>query len=175
MFLFDVDIWGSIWQVGRVNVAVLFFYLWLWFIDLYLNNYSAAAIEEKRRLAKEGIYVQTQPVFKKKVVEPQPEPTVEYQPKLKPQPVVQPKPQPVVQPKPQPIIQPEPIVQPELVVEGKVEKEFAWAESPISNVTSATSDVVYVAHNETVSSPEVKSNREQLLAWIQEEENQGGN
>jgi outer membrane biosynthesis protein TonB len=163
----------------------MFFYLWLWFIDLYLNNYSASAIEEKRRLAKEGIYVPAQPAFKKRVYEPQPEPVIEYQPQPKPQPVVQPKPQPqpVVQPKPQPVvqpqpvIQPEPIVQPEPVVEAKVEQEPAWVESPISDansISSATSDVVYTAHNEAASTITTKSNREQLLAWIQEEENKGG-
>jgi len=123
--------------VGRINIAVLFFYGWLWFIDLYLNNYSAAAIEEKRRLAKEGIYNPGPVVFEKKVKpepKPKPEPQVVYE---------QPKPQPVVeQPKPYPVdeepkyiqvplgetvniqrvvqLQPEPVVEP--IVQPAVEE-----------------------------------------------------
>ena len=139
LFLFDVDIWGSLWQVARINVAVLFFYGWLWFIDLYLNNYSTSAVEERRRLAKEGIYVQPEPMFKKKPVEPKP----------KPQPVVEPKPEPVVQPKPEPVIE----KKPEPIVEVKPEPMIQQPQTQ----------------------PEVRQNREQILAWIQEEENKEGN
>lgn len=154
MFLFDVDIWGSIWQVARVNVAVLFFYAWLWFIDLYLNNYSAAAIEEKRRLAKEGIYSPGPVLFEKKVkpepkpkpVYVQPEPEVVYEqpkPQPKPEPIVeQPKPEPVIQSKPEPVIAPEPV------------------------------KVVMPDPEPVVEEPKpMLANREQLMAWIEEEEN----
>lgn len=161
LVLFNVDIWSSIWQVARLNIAVLFFYGWLWFIDLYLNNYSAAAIEEKRRQAKEAA-LNPQPVAKAKaVVEYQPEPAPVYQP----QPVVQPKPQPAIEPepKPQPVVEvkPAPVVEikPEPVVEHVVEvqPEPVVAAQPAENTI------------------EGRSNRDQLLAWIQEEENQGGN
>jgi outer membrane biosynthesis protein TonB len=163
LVLFNVDIWSSIWQVARLNIAVLFFYGWLWFIDLYLNNYSAGAVEEKRRLARESA-LNPQPVMKARaVVEYQPEPTPVYQP----QPVVQP--QPIVQPKPQPVVQPEP--KPEPVVEVKPEPVVEIKVEPV--VEAQPEPVVAAQPQENVI--EVKSNRDQLLAWIQEEENQGGN
>lgn len=142
LFLFDVEIWGSLWSVAKINIAVLFFYGWLLFIDLYLNNYSTGAVEERRRLAKQGIYMQPEPMFKKRVVEDKPKakakPEVKPEPavELKPEPVVEVKPEPVAEPKPEPVVP----VQPEPVVEAPVQK-----------------------------------NREQILAWIQEEENKEGN
>ena len=165
LVLFNVDIWSSIWQVARLNIDVLFFYGWLWFIDLYLNNYSAAAVEEKRRLAKEAA-LNPQPVMKARaVVEYQPEPAPVYQP----QPVVQPKPQPVVQPEPKP----EPVVEvkPEPIVEVKPEPVVEIKAEPV--VEAQPEPVVAAQPEENVI--EVKSNRDQLLSWIQEEENQGGN
>lgn len=133
-----------------MNIAVMFFYLWLWFIDLYLNNYSATAIEEKRRLAKEGVYVSNQPIFKKKVYEPKPEPIVEYQP--------QPKPAPVIQPKPQPVVQPEPVVEikPEPVVEVKIE--------PVVEPVVEPQPELVIEETLERNSTDSRSNREQLLA-----------
>lgn len=135
---------------------MLFFYGWLWFIDLYLNNYSAVAVEEKRRVAREAAMSPQSIVKAKEVIKYQPDPTSVHQP----QPVVQPKPQPVVQPEPKPA----PVVEPKLtpVVEVKPDPIVEIKPEPI----------VKVEQPEII---EPKSNREQLLAWIQEEENQGGN
>ena len=71
------------------------------------------------------------------------------EPKPKPQPVVQPKPEPVVQPKPEPVIE----KKPEPIVEVKPEPMIQQPQTQ----------------------PEVRQNREQILAWIQEEENKEGN
>ena len=161
MFLFDVDIWGSIWQVARVNVAVLFFYAWLWFIDLYLNNYSAAAIEEKRRLAKEGIYSPGPVLFEKKV-KPEPKPKPVY---VQPEPEVvyeQPKPQPAAQPKTEPIVE-----QPKVVAVPVVEEL-----KPAPVIVTEPVRVVIPNPQPAVEEPKpVLNNREQLMAWIEEEEN----
>lgn len=141
LILFNVNIWSSIWQVARLNIAVLFFYGWLWFIDLYLNNYSTAAIEEKRRAAKEAALSQP------KVAEPQPQPVVQVQPVVQPQPVMQP--QPVVQPKPEPIIEPkpEPVIEP----------------APAPVVEPQPEPVLEV---EDLPKP---ASREDLMAWIEED------
>lgn len=148
LFLFDVEIWGSLWSVAKVNIAILFFYGWLLFIDLYLNNYSTSAVEERRRLAKQGIYVEPEPLFKKRVVEPKPK----AKPKVKPEPKVEPKVEPVVEPKAEPVVE----VKPEPVAEPKPEP------------------VVPVQPEPVVEAP-VQKNREQILAWIKEEENKEGN
>lgn len=157
LILFNVDIWNSIWQVARINIAVLFFYGWLWFIDLYLNNYSAAAVEEKRRLAKEAA-LNPQPIVK-------PKPVVEHKPETKPidkpQSVVQPKPEPVIEPKPEPVIEQKIVVEPAPSIT-----------STESNITYEEGAQTYITHSTDVEEVVVdtRPNKEQLLAWIQEEE-----
>lgn len=154
-----------------MNVAVLFFYGWLWFIDLYLNNYSAAAVEEKRRLAKEGIYNPGPVVFEKKV---------------KPEPLPKPEPQVVYeQPKPQRVVEQPQVVQVPLAKPRPVSEEPQYVASPLAKPHPASEEPQYVevAVGETVNIQtvvqlqpeptvqpvveEVKpavSNREQLLA-----------
>jgi len=179
LFLFDVDIWGSIWQVARVNVAVLFFYGWLWFIDLYLNNYSAAAVEEKRRLAKEGVYHTGPAVFEKKVKpEPQPKPVYKkpepvYQ---EPAPVIKPEPTPVVQPKPEPVVDTLPKEAPVVMETPKWNDNKEEVDNLVTGVISVepTTDTITSTEAVVIPTTEARSNREQLMAWIEEEENKEG-
>lgn len=165
LFLFDVDIWGSLWQIARINIAILFFYGWLWFIDLYLNNYSTTAIIEKREQIKQG-YVSA----------PKPKPEVAAHPKLKAKPA--PAPEPAIE-KPKTIVesagetvkiqntvrlQPDPIVEepkPEPVLEPASESVIESIPKTIAKEEPA----ILVQEIQPKS-----SNHEQLMAWIEEEE-----
>jgi len=139
----------------------------LWFIDLYLNNYSTAAIIEKREQIKQGY-----------VTAPKPKSEVAAHPKLKAKPA--PAPEPAVE-KPQTIV----VSAGETVkIQNTVLKSDPIVEEPKpETVVEPVSESVIESIPKTIAKEEPAilveeiqpkaSNHEQLMAWIEEEEEGG--